>query len=60
VQLKPLTLAMCVVWILAGSMAVLEDLKPDLLTSVVLLVCAASLRRAWPGARIPAHLKADI
>lgn len=39
-QFKPLTLGMCVVWAVAGFVAVAKDLHPDPVTSAVLLVCA--------------------
>jgi phosphatidylcholine synthase len=39
-QFKPLTLGMCVVWSIAGFVAISENLDPDLLTRIVLLGCA--------------------
>lgn len=39
-QLKRLTLAMSVVWIAAGAIAIVQNLRPDALTSAVLLACA--------------------
>jgi phosphatidylcholine synthase len=40
-QFKPLTLAMCVVWAIAAFACVAEGLKPDPVTNIVLLACAA-------------------
>ncbi len=53
-QFKAITLTMCVVWMAAALMAVLEDLKPDRLTNIALLVSAAyftglGLLRKRPG-----------
>jgi phosphatidylcholine synthase len=39
-QFKPLTLAMCVVWSVAGFVAIAENLQPDIVTQAVLLACA--------------------
>ncbi len=39
-QLKPLTLALCAVWTVAGFVTIAQDLKPDRITAVVLLACA--------------------
>jgi phosphatidylcholine synthase len=40
-QLKKLTLVMCVLWTAAACTVIAEDLRPDRLTNVALLVCAA-------------------
>jgi phosphatidylcholine synthase len=56
-QLKPLTLLMSAAWVAAGAVAVIEDLKPDMVTNAVLLVCAVYfgglglVRRAPPAAK---------
>jgi phosphatidylcholine synthase len=40
-QLKPLTLGLCVVWTIAGFITIRDNLQPDRITAIVLLVCAA-------------------
>jgi phosphatidylcholine synthase len=39
-QFKPVTLAMCAVWMVAAFACVAEAMKPDPLTSIVLILCA--------------------
>lgn len=40
-QLKMLTLGLCAVWTVAGFITIRDNLRPDRITAIVLLVCAA-------------------